>query len=143
MSGLRLTHPIIITARLLPGVGVGGGFLSIDSSLSSVTPEGRVKVHYCIDLPGGEEFEGEDLSLGVGSFHEPLPKLIQSALESLLSFLGAAAESYDYPRRTGRPGDNGELFPPAVAEWAYQNSDEIGLLQCELEEGKNLIEEAA
>jgi hypothetical protein len=55
--------------------------------------------------------------------------------------LDACGESYGYGLRTGQSGENADLFPEQVAEWAYQNSDELSMLACELEENKGLIEE--
>ncbi len=64
-------------------------------------------------------------------------------MESLLSFLGAAAESYRFRGldwdKIG-PDDNATLFEKPVVEWAYQNSDEISILEYELQETPNLIE---
>ena len=57
-------------------------------------------------------------------------------MASLCSFLGAAAEAYSYAMRTGRESDNADLFSQAVTEWASQNSDELGMIACELEESK-------
>jgi hypothetical protein len=51
-------------------------------------------------------------------------------MESLLSFLTAAAESYGYTMRTGRESDNSDLFPAFIVEWAYQNDSEIQSVQC-------------
>ncbi len=52
-------------------------------------------------------------------------------LETLLAFLGAAAESYRY---AGMEGENSNLFPEPVAKWASENSDEISVAQGNLEE---------
>ena len=52
-------------------------------------------------------------------------------LETLLAFLGAAAESYRY---AGMEGENSNLFPEPVAKWASENSDEISFAQGNLEE---------
>lgn len=52
---------------------------------------------------------------------------------SLLSFLGAAAEAYDYTVRTGRESDNGEMFTAFIVEWAYQHADEISMAAYDLE----------
>jgi len=65
-------------------------------------------------------------------------------MESLLSFLGACAESVQYAARTGKPisdTENGELFPPWVADWAAQNSDEIAMVACEIEEEESCLVE--
>lgn len=64
----------------------------------------------------------------------------QEAFATLMSFLGAAAESYRYTMQ-GQYSDNSDLFPPKVMEWAYQNQNDIDSLAFELEETKNLIEE--
>jgi hypothetical protein len=57
----------------------------------------------------------------------------RDGLESLLSFLGAAAESYGYTMRTGRESDNAGLFPAHIVEWAYQHADEISMAAYEYE----------
>lgn len=137
---MTLCSPIIITPRLLPGVQIGKAFVAIQYSRRPGR-EGRTRYQWFIDLPDGREFAGDDLQSGCcgGS--------LQNGLESLLSFLGAAAESYRYDMRknihdSNRDGDsNSDLFPAPVVEWAYQNSDELSMLQCELEENKGLIDE--
>lgn len=88
-----------------------------------------------IDLPDGSEHEISDLRSGCqgGTTLE--------GFASLLSFLGAAGESYGFTQRTGIRGECADLFPPVVTEWAYQNSDEITMLGCEIEESETpLIE---
>lgn len=52
------------------------------------------------------------------------------ALGSLCSFLGACAESYHY---AGEEGENANLFPERVRDWAVMNSDEIAMLAMEIE----------
>lgn len=130
---MELRHPVIITARLEPGVKIGKTFVSI--RYSNKRGEGsRTRYHYTIDI-GRKSYSGDDLQSGSGGGG------LQDGLETLLSFLEAAAESYSYRMRTGRSGENEDLFEPKVVEWAYQNSDEIGMLRTELEEDKHLIEE--
>lgn len=116
--------PLIITARLMAGVRIGDAFISIGEA--GETSEGRTKYEVWIDLPDGSEYGVTDLRSGCqgGDIYE--------GMESLLSFLGAAADSYGYRQRTGRKGENEDLFPPAVVEWAHENQDDIYLLQCEL-----------
>lgn len=54
----------------------------------------------------------------------------REGLETLMGFLGAAAEAYSYTMRTGRESDNADLFPAFITEWAYQNDSEIQSVQC-------------
>ena len=55
---------------------------------------------------------GDDLRSGSGD-DSPV-----SALASLLSFLGAWAESVDWSWRNGRRGENVDLFPASLADAA-------------------------
>lgn len=111
-----LHPPFEIGSRLLPALRVGqDGFISLLAE--GQTSEGRTIFRYFIDTPRFEH-EAADLNSGVGGCS------LQSAFESLLSFLGAANE---------------DLFPANVVEWAYQHSDEIGSLHIDLEETPNLI----
>ena len=45
--------------------------------------------------------------------------------ESFLSFMQAAIESADYEERTGFIGENTDLFPRHVVEWAMDHRYEI------------------
>jgi hypothetical protein len=129
---MLLHNPVCITARLMAGVRVGDGFISIDYSDRQ---GGRaVRYRYAIDLPGFEH-EADDLLSGCQGGN------LQEGLESLLCFLGACGEAYYWRLRTGHGGENIDLFPPKVGEWAYQHSDELAMLQLELEETPGLIEE--
>lgn len=130
---MKLQSPIIITPRLMPGLQIGKAFISLGDGPRNA--EGRTQYGCFIDLPDGSEYLIDDLRSGCQG------GTIQEGLASLLAFLGAAAESYGYRMRTGRMGDNEDLFAAPVVEWAYQNSDEIGMLEIELSE-KQLIEPA-
>lgn len=130
-----LNQPFQITARLLPGLRIGKAWIHLEYAKRAGS-EGRTRYKWTVDLPDGTEHTGDDLQSGCGG--GPL----QEGFVSLLSFLGAAAESYTYRHRTGLTGENEDLFPPAVVEWAAQNSDEIDTLRIELEESDStLIEE--
>jgi hypothetical protein len=127
---MLLQHPVIITPRLLPGLRIGGAFISIEY--------GRDRGHrqhyrYYIDI-GDREYTEEDLSTGCQHG-------LQNALGTLCSFLAACAESRSYVSRTGREGENADLFPDWIGEWAEQYSDELSMLSIELEESPELIEE--
>jgi hypothetical protein len=52
-----------------------------------------------------------------------------------------AAESRQYRERSGRAGENEDLFPAAVVDWAAAESDEISSLAMEIEETPGLIED--
>lgn len=129
---MEIQLPLIITGRLMAGAQIGGGFISLD--LGPRNSEGRTVYRAYIDLPDGTEHEVTDLRSGCGGGG------VQEGIESLLSFLGAAAESRRYRDHTGRvdvDSDSNEgLFPPAVVDWATDNADDISMLQCELEEGE-------
>ena len=122
---MNLKHPFIITARLLPGLKIGTAFISIETT--GTTSEGRTRYRYHIDAEGFE-YSNEDLKSGCGGGS------VEEGMTSLLSFLDAAAESAGHYMRTGSKGDNFDLFPDQVTQWAYNHSDEIAMLQCEIEE---------
>ena len=129
---MKLDHPFEISARLLPAVRVGNSFVSIE--FAGETSDGRSRYRYHIDTPEWE-FTGADLKSGVGGGS------LESGTENLLSFLSACGESVAYSMRTGRESENADLFPPHVAQWCYQHSDELSMLQCEISEAENnLIE---
>ena len=126
---MKLHTPFIITPRLMAGLQIGNAFISMVQGPRN--SEGRTCYGCFIDLPDGSEHEVTDLRSGCQGGE------LQEGFASLLSFLGACAESYGYAQRNGKTledTENGDLFPPAVAEWAYQNSDEISMLQLEIEE---------
>lgn len=136
---MKLLPPFIITARLLPGLKIGDGFLSLAGVTKGEVENclgARLRAGFILDLPDSVTFENDELQTGCGG------GTIESMFESFLSFLGAAAESYRYNDCDWEKideDDNASLFPRHVVEWAYQNSDEISMLECEIQEGENLI----
>lgn len=129
-----LKPPFIITARLMAGVKVGGGYISIGQGERN--SEGRTQYGVYIDLPDGSEHEIDDLKSGCGGGG------VQDGMAALLSFLSAAAESYSFRDcnwDNNSEDDNALLFPRPVVEWAYQNSDEIAMLEVEISETPDLI----
>lgn len=131
---MLLSTPFVITPRLLPGCQIGAACVSIEYS-PLPGDESRVRYRWHIDLSDGAEFSGDDLQSGCcgGS--------LQQGFDSLLSFLGAFAESVGYTARTGRESENADLFPIGLADWATENSDEFAMLQSELEESPDCIVE--
>lgn len=133
----------------MPGIQIGNSFISIDYRTLNLTKTHRVFYRYWLDLEtDGKRIEhyGEELSSGCNHG-------LHNGLESLLSFLSACGESFGYRQRlnlehTGDDrlddqlddiDDNANLFPIDVAEWCYQNSDELIMLACEIEENPNCI----
>lgn len=96
---------------------IGTGTVSVE--FLDVDFHGRAVFRWTVSIPAGE-FTGDDLRSGCGVNMEE-----RDGMESLLSFLSAAAEAYSYSQRTGRESDNGDLFPAPVMEWCYQNSGEL------------------
>ncbi len=130
---MQLKSPFIITSRLLPGLTIAGATIAL--ACEGATYDARVRWRWYIDLPDGGEYTDNDLKSGVGG------ESTQSAFESLLTFLGACGESVNYAARSGRTGENADLFPEAVAQWAADNQDEIDMARLEIEETPNLIED--
>ena len=128
-----LKSPVMITPRLAAGLEIGDAWVSIEYDEPRGGEDGRVHYRWFVDFKDGREFSGDDLQSGCGGGG------LQGGLESLLAFLGAFAESRRY---AGEDGENADLFPAEMAEWAKQNSDEIGMLQIELEETPDLIDES-
>lgn len=127
---MEIRQPCIITPRLLPGLQIGDAFVSIE--YGGTTYDNRQGYRYYIDLPRFS-YEGEDIASGVGGGS------LQSGLKSLLSFLGAFAESIRYQEHIGTECESTTLFPPKLADWATQNSDEITMLGIELEESEEPV----
>lgn len=129
----EIKDPCCITSRLMAGIKIGDGYISIEPY--KPTDDGRMRYHYYIDT---EKFEygGKDLRSGVGGGDG-----LQGMLAALLDFLGACAESRRYSRGKEDKSENYGLFPENVGEWAEQNSDEIDMAAEELREKKGIIKE--
>ncbi len=128
---MTLRSPFQISSRLLPALHIAGAWMQLEYSRIP-RREGRTRYRWTIDLPNGESFSKDDLQSGCQGGN------LQEGFESLLSFLDAAGESYNY---RGPDGENADLFPPAVVQWAADNSDQIFLAFQGLEDSPNLIEE--
>lgn len=111
---MKLSAPFIISSRLLPAVSIGQGSEQVTVSLS---PSG-----FILDGPFGEH-EVTDLTLRGNPSME-------SAFETLLSFMSAAAESFRY---RGMDGENADLFPAPVTEAIAQVSSELECVHFEIQ----------
>ena len=130
-TDMKLFTPFEIAPNLEPGLRIGDAWITLAYS-AILHPEGRQRYVWTW-MRGAREESGDDLASGCGG-----GTLIEG-FDSLLAFLSAFAEAKD-------PDDeNHDLFPECMREWAEQNSDEIGMLQCEIDDamkaGDKLIDE--
>jgi len=113
------TEEIKISPRLLPGIQVGGAWVSVDPT-DKADRYGKPCWRWYVDLADGQEFNGEDLYGWDAA---------GGMLQTLCGFLAAFAKAQ------GHEGSElSDLFPEALAEWASQNSDELEMLGMEEEE---------
>ena len=119
-----LSLPLFQASKTSATLRLCGAIIDLQR-LPERTEDNRDAFAYVITLPDGSEHAGRDLFSGCGgsSFRE--------AARSLLSFLYACAESRAGALRWGRC-ENSELFPEAVGEWAFMNSDEIAMCSEEI-----------
>ena len=123
---MELRAPFIISARLMPAVRVGTATVSIEETHRD--SDGRTVYRWFVDMQDGQEFTGHDLRSGCGGGG------IRDGMLSILGFLYACGESVNYARRSGRTGENADLFPPALAEWASNHTDELGMVELDITE---------
>jgi hypothetical protein len=107
----------------MKSVDINGVTISIRDT-GRYTVSNRNIFEWTIQLEGAT-YREDDLQSGCGA--EPSET---EMLETLLAFLGSAAESYRYD---GLEGENSHLFPEPVVEWASEHIDEISGAQCDLE----------
>jgi len=119
---LTLQSPVIITSRLLPGLQIGDGTISIE--YAGGTDDNRQRYRYYVDLRDGTEVIGDDLCSPVGG------GTLQDGLEALLGFLSAYAEMAE---------DWNQLGP--LGPWATENRDEFASIESYLQEHPGLIVE--
>jgi len=131
---MKINSPCCITPRLLAGVKIGNGFISIDYADGCCTSDDRTRYRYWIDAPTFNHY-GEDIeSCAIGGS-------LQGRLSDLLYFLVAVAESYAYLHSNGRRVDNLHLFQDTITQWAYHHSDELSSLAYELDRPEGFIQE--
>lgn len=126
MTMLTLHPPFVITPRLAVGLQFDGGaclsLMSTAIAKEGETALGRRHVATMVlDLPDGTEYVDDRMQSGCGGFGG-----VVAVFETFLSFLLAAVESYEFEQRyPGREGENTELFPRHIVEWASENKDDI------------------
>lgn len=133
MSEIVVTAPMIITSRLLPGVKIGDGMLSVE--LGGIDVDGKVIVSYALDFAGESpirrlEYVGNDVRLAMVA-GDTDADLIRKAASTLLAFLASDAEQANY----GGPDEgDGWAFNEAVATWALDNDHEIWEVKLAIDE---------
>lgn len=85
----------------------------------------RQRYSYVITTPEWE-YVDNDIRSGCNQ-----PVDLDKAVASLAGFLTACAESSE-------GGENYSIFPPHVRDWAYQNSDELTQIICDIEGDNNV-----
>lgn len=128
---MKLHSPFFISSRLAPAVKIADATLSFDSG------------SFVLDFADGSTHQ-------ITGFRFPQCRIagatdeseLQSGFAAICGFLSACAESRQYASRKGldpMEGENSDLFPPTVGEWAESVSDELAMLSLELEETPDLI----
>ena len=111
-----LHEPFIIGPNLRPALKVGNGTLSLASMSWVEEPSPvlgkRMAFGFYLDTPDFEYFDARVQS-GCGGCD------LVEAFETFLCFLEAAVDSYNYEQwYAGYKGENTDLFPSYVVEWA-------------------------
>lgn len=112
-------------------VRIADGTVAVEDT-AQCNAHGAPRFRWTVVLDSGPSWAAEDLH-GPRCGPEPSER---EMLGTLLGFLGAALESRDCRENTGRAGDNEDLFPAELLDWAAEHSDEVGMLACEFEEGE-------
>jgi hypothetical protein len=105
---MKLHPPFHISSLIAPAIKIGGATLSF----LDVEYGERDRATFVLDYEG-KRYEDRNLMSGVHGFGHTV-----EIFETFLSFMEACAESYP-------DGENADLFPPEVAAWMADNSDEI------------------
>ncbi len=117
-----LYEPFQISARLLPTLKIGNGWLSYD----------RKTYVFYLDTP---EFEYKIHNFRPGCSHG-----VQDCFKDMMCFFESAIEEYTYNLREGTKKTNKPLFPEHVTKWLVANDDAICDMDCALDE-EDLINE--
>lgn len=108
----------------MKSVDIDGVTISVENT-DRYSTDNRSIFEWTIQIEG-ETYSAADLKSGC--WFAPTEA---EMLEALLSFLGAAAESYRYD---GMEGENSHLFDEPVVKWASEHEDGIGYEQSKLQD---------
>jgi hypothetical protein len=106
-----LNLPFMISGRLLPALKINDSYLSYDPSSTL----------FYLDTP--------EMCVTIDDFTPGYSMGVQGCFESLLSFMGYAADESD-----------SDLFEPEVLRWCQQNEEEINYVNYELQDNLDLIQ---
>ena len=126
---MKINSPLCITPSLEPGIEIDGAWLSI-SYASRPGREGRTRYRWRWIVDGHEE-SGDDLQSGCGGGD------LNEGLGAFIEFLSAFGDAH---RPGCEPGENSELFPGTISEWAYRNADALSMVAEEIENNKPIEE---
>lgn len=128
MVSVNVTPPLFISSRLMAALtieGDTGGIVNLEHTGSN--REGRQTYRWLIETHDHVVVGlGDGPNSGCGDAPD-----YTSMMATLLNFLDSDAASYRHHMGDGEP-DDGYMFPPTVTEWAYMNSDQLGVLAYEL-----------
>lgn len=140
---MKLHPPFMISSRLAPALRIGDywdGEKVVPGtawlSMVKTEPGDERRTRYTFVIDGitsrvkGRTSMYQDRSTQSGNGGRTLVE----AFDNFLGFLLAAVESREYRERTGRQGENEDLFPKWVVEWAADNKSALEYLQCELQD---------
>lgn len=120
--------PMIIGPRLMPAYRIG------DVGTIHITPnhyderDCLVWEYMVCDARERLLVAGQDIIDGAGNDINAT-----ATTDSLLGFMGAAGDAYEYEMRNGEgSSENGKMFPPDFMEWCYVNADAIASAQFDL-----------
>lgn len=134
---MTLHPPFFISSALAPALKIGTETLS----LLSVDLDGD-RDRATFEIRGESlNYTNNELKSGCQGFGSTVEIFC-----TFLGFLSACGEAVAYKTRTGTSPENATLFPPHIAQWCYENLDEITLALCDLsdeggEPNYSLIEE--
>lgn len=120
---MLLRQPFYISSRLIPAVKVGDLDIQIERAECA-----RMRRRFKCYFSDGKNEHEESVYVCSNSYVD--------AIESLLSFMGAAAEAYRYGERS----ENWDMFPEWLMEQCYLQEDELSYLSLEIKENHLIVE---
>lgn len=117
---LELRSPLVIGPRLLPALQVGDSWVYVAPEAPGLSETlHRTIFRVIIDTPAGEIYNDADLNVVTQASPSDT---VREAMRSAVSFLCYEGDHYLHS-----PDEDSWLFNAAVAEWAYQNEDELSV----------------